>query len=95
MSTLNMNQAAKILGIGRNKLFQILRNHSILEEDNTPYQLYIDRDLFEVVAKQVLPGHSRNVRYEPVTLVTDKGLVFLHKFLLDNGYDVKDEIIVP
>jgi anti-repressor protein len=95
MGTLNMNQAAKILGIGRNKLFQILREHSILEEDNTPYQSYIDRELFDVVAKQVFPSYSRKTKYEPVTLVTDKGLVFLHKFLLENGYDVKDKIIEP
>jgi anti-repressor protein len=95
MSTLNMNQAAKILGIGRNKLFQILREYSILEEDNTPYQAYIDRELFDVVAKQVLPSYSKKKKYEPVTLVTDKGLVFLHKFLLEKGFDVKQDIILP
>lgn len=88
-----MNQTAKILGIGRNKLFQILRNLEILEDDNTPYQCYLDREYFDVTAKQVLPYSSKRTKYEPVTLVTDKGLLYLHKFLLKNGYSVKPKII--
>lgn len=93
MGTLNMNQAAKILGIGRNKLFDILRVHAILEYDNTPYQEYIDRGYFEVTGKQIYPSYSHRRRTQPVTLVTDKGLHFLHKMLLENGYDVKPEIL--
>jgi anti-repressor protein len=90
-----MNQAAKIIGIGRNKLFEILRENSILEDDNTPYQTYIDRDLFDVVAKQIYPPSCMKYRYEPVTLVTVKGLFYLHNFLLGLGYSVKPNIVIP
>jgi anti-repressor protein len=93
MGTLNMNQAAKILGIGRNKLFRILRDIGILEHDNTPYQEFIDRGYFEVTGKQIYPSYSYRRRTKPVTLVTHKGLHFLHKMLLAHGYDVKPEIL--
>jgi len=93
MNTLSMNQAAKVIGLGRNTMFQILRKHNILEDDNTPYQTYIDRGYFEVVVKQIFPSYSKKIKYEPVTLITDKGIFYIHKLLKDKGYNVKSNII--
>ena len=93
MNTFNVSQAAKIMGLGRNEFFEILRENSILEDDNTPYQTYIDRGYFDVVMKQVLPSYSKKSRYEPVTIITEKGLFYLHKLLKGKGYDVKPNII--
>src|SRR5690606_22311031 len=43
-----MNDVAKCLGIGRNKLFAFLREKKIIRSNNTPYQEYIDRGYFAV-----------------------------------------------
>ena len=44
--TIDIGKVAKILdmGIGRNKLFEFLRNHSVLQKNNEPYQSFLDRD---------------------------------------------------
>ena len=49
-SAIDMGQVAKVLDkdIGRNKLFEILRNKKILQKDNIPFQTYIDRGYFRV-----------------------------------------------
>lgn len=60
----SMNDAAKILGVGRNRMMAELRNLGILQRVNLPYQRYADR--FEVVAQTYCDRNG----VEHVTAVT-------------------------
>lgn len=51
-STMDIAKVAKTLnikGIGRNKLFEILREEKILRKNNEPYQRYIDEGWFKLI----------------------------------------------
>jgi len=74
-----MNDVAKCLGIGRNKLFKFLREHKIMRANNTPYQEYIDRGYFEVKEKPIQMGDSV-INYAQ-TFVTAKGVDYIRKLL--------------
>jgi phage antirepressor YoqD-like protein len=68
----SMGDTAKVLGVGRNTLFQILRDEGMLMQTNIPYQKYISIGWFEV---KITPKvqHDVTVNY-PVTMVLPKGL---------------------
>jgi anti-repressor protein len=74
-----MNDVAKCLGIGRNKLFKFLREHKIMRANNTPYQEYIDRGYFEVKEKPIQMGDSV-INYAQ-TFVAAKGVDYIRKLL--------------
>jgi len=74
-----MNDVAKCLGIGRNKLFKFLREQKIMRANNTPYQDYIDRGYFEVKEKPIQMGDSV-INYAQ-TFVTAKGVDYIRKLL--------------
>ena len=78
-----MNDVAKCLGIGRNKLFEFLRKEKIMRANNTPYQDYIDRGYFEVKEKPIQMGDSV-INYAQ-TFVTAKGVSWLEKLLSKEG----------
>jgi len=63
--------------IGRNKLFQILRDLKILSSNdsnrNAPYRNFIDMGIFHVKLKETPVG------FVNVTLVTGKGLDYIQK----------------
>lgn len=69
---LTLNNAAKAIGIGRNKLMEMMRHRLYLRSDNTPYQAHINAGYFEVKVKP-LPYGGNYIQ----TLVTGKGLVWL------------------
>lgn len=74
-----MNDVAKVVGVGRNTLFKILRDNKVLMKDNLPYQDFIDRGYFSV--REVV---IKRVEYEDVkrqTLVTTKGVDYINKKL--------------
>lgn len=78
-----IGEVAKAFGIGRNKLFNILREHGILIKNgpmrNTPYQKYLDAEYFEVREVSTIRGDSTiNVTQ---TLVTAKGIDFIGRLL--------------
>lgn len=82
-----MNEVEKVLafdGIGRNKLFEFLRNQSVLMQNNVPYQRYIDNGWFRVVENKY-----QNKYNEPVittkTLVFQKGVDGIRKLLVKAG----------
>ena len=77
-----MGDAAKVLnmGIGRNKLFSILRQYKILMKNNRPYQEYVDRGYFRVI-EQKYSLTSGDTRIDFRTLVYQRGLDFIRKFL--------------
>lgn len=76
-----IGDVAKILdiGIGRNKLFEFLRQKSILTSDNRPYQKYIDSGYFRVIEQKY--EVNGEVRINIKTLVFQKGIDWIRKQL--------------
>lgn len=76
--TIDMSEMAKLIckegvKIGRNRLFDFLRDNSILRQNNEPYQKYIDNGWFEVeeITKKTPYGDKLFVK----TMVTGKGQI--------------------
>lgn len=73
---------AKVLGIGPNKLFQFLRDQKVLMDQgsrhNLPYAEYLDRGYFEV-REYSITHFSHGIENKTQTLVTPKGLAFIHR----------------
>lgn len=80
MTMAKVAKALNIEGIGRNKLFAILREKGILRENNEPYQRYVDEGYFEIGMIQ------KNGFKVAQTLVTGKGMSFINKKLKEWGY---------
>lgn len=74
---ISLNDAAKSLRIGRNKMIQILRSKGVLDSNNIAYQRFIEQGYFEI---KITPVPALNYSYRS-TLVTNKGLVWLAKIL--------------
>lgn len=66
-------ESAKMLGTGRNRLFQWMRLFKILRDNNEPYQQYINAGYFEV--KEVYYNGCINFQ----TFITPTGLQWLQK----------------
>lgn len=75
-----VQQAAKTLNIGPNKLFEFLRKERILMNSNLPYQQFINDKHFRVVNKPYTDRRGEQ-RISTRTLVTGKGLVLIQKRL--------------
>ena len=75
--TIDMKEVAKILNIknvGRNKLFEILRNKNILDHRNQPYQKYVDAGYFRVIESRFnLPDGEIKISLK--TVVFQRGLI--------------------
>lgn len=77
-----MSSVAKVLnikGIGRNKLFEILRSKNILRGNNEPYQTMIDREYFRVIETKYTKNGDTHINLK--TLVTQKGLDYIRKII--------------
>lgn len=76
-----VGDVAKVLGmgIGRNKLFEFLRDEKILTYDNRPYQKYIDQGYFRVVEQKFEKNGEVCINIK--TLVFQKGIDFIRKKL--------------
>lgn len=73
------------MGIGRNKLFEFLRNQKILTQNNRPYQQYIDRGYFRVIEQKYdKPYGETGVNIK--TVVYQSGVDFIRKKLIEAGY---------
>lgn len=80
---ITMSKVSKTLnidGIGRNSLFEILRNHKILRTNNEPYQRYIDSGYFKTSA--VMKNGLSFIQ----TLVSAKGMSYINKKMKEWGY---------
>lgn len=81
--TVDMATVAKVLnikGIGRNKLFEILRDKKILMSNNQPYQKYIDNGWFrQIESKFNLPNGDIKINIK--TVVFQKGVDGIRKVL--------------
>lgn len=69
----------EVIDLGRNKLFEWLRNQKILMSDNVPYQKYIDNDWFNVI--ELTKENSYGTKCFTKTLITGRGQVQIVKKL--------------
>lgn len=80
---IDIGQCAKILNIkniGRNKLFEILRQKKILNEHNQPYQKYVDCGYFRIIETSFnLPDGTQKINLK--TVVFQKGVDFIRKMI--------------
>ena len=76
----SVQEIAKVLGTGPNRLFRFLRDEGLLMRDNLPYQQHLDAGYFRVVEKQYNDGRGESYTYTR-TLVTGKGLAYIQKRL--------------
>ena len=80
----DMKKSAKLLdfiGIGRNRLYGLLRKQKVLMKDNEPYQSYIERKWFKI-KEELVDGKLVLVVY-----VTQLGLNGIRKLLIKLGYE--------
>lgn len=87
-TTIDFGQAAKVLnykGLGRNKLFQYLRDKDILMSNNTPYQRYVDAGYFRLIETTWNTPSNDSMVYLK-TVIYQKGLDFLSKLIEKDGY---------
>lgn len=85
--SLPMDKTAKTLnmGIGRNKLFALLRDEKILMRNNTPYQQYVDSGWFRCVESKFSKPNG-DICINVKTVVLQKGLDGIRKLLRKKGY---------
>ena len=89
---IDMNSMAKLIyketgiRIGRNKLFEILRENKILMFNNQPYQRYIADGTFKLNEKPYKDCDGET-RLSIKTLVTGKGQIKLCKFIQKKYYN--------
>lgn len=91
--TIEMATVAKILnvGIGRNRLFEILREQKVLRYDNTPLQRFVDLAWFKCVeSKYTKPDGGTFINVK--TVVYQKGIDGILK-LLKEKYGLVPKII--
>ena len=81
--TIDIGEAAKVLavkGLGRNNLFERLRNEGILMHNNQPYQKYIDAGYFRTIESSFTsPDGTTHINIK--TVVYQKGLDFIRKVI--------------
>ena len=90
--TVYMSGVAKVLGVkgmGRNNLFQYLRDKKVLRYNNEPYQSYVDRRYFEVVERNYTVHGEDKIGL--TTKVSPKGQEYILKLLREDGYDSRDK----
>lgn len=82
--TIDIGEAAKVLaipGLGRNKLFDVLRIKGVLMLNNQPYQKYVDAGYFRTIeSSYTKPDGSTHVNIK--TVVYQRGLDFIRRAVL-------------
>ena len=81
--TFTMSEVAKLInyiGVGRNRLFEILRLNDILRGNNEPYQTYVDRGWFKIIVTE----KGTQVVFQ--TVVYQKGVEKICELLDGLGY---------
>jgi phage antirepressor YoqD-like protein len=79
----SMSEAAKLTGggMGRQKLYKLLRENKILMNSKEPYQKYINQQYFKYVLKAITDSNGKVLFHEPVILVSLKGILFIKSIL--------------
>lgn len=83
---IDMNRMAKLLNdehinIGRNRLFQWLRDKNILMANNVPYQRYVDNGYFKL--KEGVSKTPYGDKAYTTTYVTGKGQIYITEKIRD------------
>lgn len=73
-----VQEVAKVLGTGQNRLFRWLRAAGLLMPNNQPYQSALDAGHFRMVERQYRDPRGEIMTYTR-TLVTGKGLAYIQK----------------
>lgn len=84
-----IGNVAKVLGIkgmGRNNLFEFLRQKSILDRNNIPYQVFVDKGWFRVVEQRYTKNGEQCISFK--TLVYQKGVDGIRRALLKEGFSL-------
>lgn len=84
---IDMQAVAKVInmGIGRNKLFEFLRNNKVLMQNNQPYQYYIDLGWFRVIeSKYTKPTGDICINLK--TVVFQKGVDGIRRLIKQNKH---------
>lgn len=87
---IDMQAVAKVInmGIGRNKLFEFLRNNKVLMQNNQPYQYYIDLGWFRVIeSKYTKPTGDICINLK--TVVFQKGVDGIRKLIKQRRKEVR------
>ena len=81
--TIDMKEVAKVLnvkGLGRNNLFEKLRDKKVLDRNNQPYQKYVDSGYFRIIeSRYTLP--TGEVKISLKTVVFQKGVEYIRKLI--------------
>ena len=81
-TAIQIGDVAKLLavkGLGRNNLFEFLRQKKVIGKDNIPYQQYVDTGYFRVIEqKYTVDGE---VRISIKTLVYQKGIDWIRRMV--------------
>ncbi len=85
---IDMGSCAKVLnmGIGRNRLFELLRNKGVLQRTNIPYQKYIDLGYFRTIEQKFSKPDGTNC-INIKTVVYQKGMAFIRNIIAQNKKD--------
>ena len=75
----------KGIKIGRNILFQRLREFKVLDKKNLPYQKFLDKGWFKVIEKTMKVDNDEDFRLYVQTLITGKGQVKVYDLLKNKG----------
>ena len=76
----SIEEVAKALGMGRNRLFAFLREQGVLMPKNLPYQQHIERRRFRVAEVPVEQKDGTKLVF-PQTRVTGKGVTYIQQLL--------------
>lgn len=79
---MSMDRVAKTLnmGIGRNKLFELLRSKKILMSNNTPYQRYVDSGWFRCIETKFTKPNG-DICINVKTVVLQKGVDAIRRLI--------------
>lgn len=80
--TIEIGECAKVLNknIGRNRLFEFLRNSNVLQSNNIPYQKYIDAGYFRVIESKYVTSNGET-KISLKTVVFQKGVAYINKLI--------------
>lgn len=87
---IDMQAVAKVInmGMGRNKLFEFLRNNKVLMQNNQPYQSYVDMGWFRIIeSKYTKPNGDICINLK--TVVFQKGVDGIRKLIKQRRKETK------
>jgi len=82
-----MTEVAKLIGIagwGRNNIFALLRERSILRYNNEPYQQYVERGYFKLTEQHYINNKTGETMVNKKTSISQKGINFINKIIKES-----------